>query len=82
MNLVRILGRRFHSGDHVTQHGMSYEHVNLLGSGAGPRSLRSLRGSIIPNNLGHDQHNYGWTNYENDTYHPIHSSKVCTLSQF
>ena len=82
MNLVRILGRRFHSGDHVTQHGMSYEHVNLLGSGAGPRSLRSLRGSIIPNTLRHDRHHHGPKNHANDTYHPIHSSKVCTLSQF
>ena len=61
---------------------MSFEHDGLLGSGDSPISSRSSVGSIIPNTLGHDQHHFGRTNHVNDTYQPLRSSKVCTLSQF
>ena len=73
-------GRWFHGGDYLAWHGMSSEHDGLLASGDSPISSRSWVGSIIPNTLGHDQHHSGWTNHANDTYQPLHSSKVCTLS--
>ena len=75
-------GKMFHGGDPLTRHGISSKHDGLLGSGAGPRSSKSSGGSIIPNTLGDYRHHSGRTNHSNDTYQPLRSSKVCTLSQF
>jgi len=60
---------------------MPSEHDGLLGSGAGPRSSRSLGGYIIPNTRGHDQHHSGRINQSNDAYQPFRSSKVGTHSR-